>query len=148
MNILRSLYVVAVVCCQCTCVTMPATAGPAPRYRVEITDNPKQKRFIIVLTSLDDRSLCLGIGQWPNRLGQLDFGSSWVELKSGSKSFRPRDTNFGYCPGCEIRVAPRSELKGFIGYAEFADAATIAALPERQLHFPVTAWVCKEQHRK
>jgi hypothetical protein len=127
---------------------MPAKAGQLPRYRVEITDNPKQKRFIIVLTSLDDRSLCLGIGQWPNKLGQLDFGSSWVELKSGSKSFRPRDTNFGYRPGCEIRVAPRSELKGFIGYAEFADAATITALPKRQLHFPVTAWVCQKQHQK
>lgn len=148
MNILNSSYVVAVVCCLCTNITMSAKAEQPLRYRVEITDSPKQKRFIIVFKSLDNRSLCLGIGQWPNKLGQLDFGSGWVELKAGSKSFRPRDTNFGYCPGCEIRIAPKSELKGFIGYAEFADAATIAALPDRQLLFPVTAWVCKRPHRK
>jgi hypothetical protein len=148
MNVLRFLYWLAIVC---SYAAISAIAGQhdsaPPRYRIDIVDRPEEKRFLIVLKSLDDRSLCLGIGQWPNEFGQLDFGSTWVALKSAGDTYRPRDTNFGYCPGCEIRIAPRSELRGFIGYAEFADPATIAALPKRHLHFPVTAWICKKQNR-
>lgn len=149
MNLLRFLCCLAVVSSYgaISAIAGQRDSAPPPRYRVEIVDRPKEKRFVIVLKSLDDRSLCLGIGQWPNELGQLDFGSTWVALKSGGHTYRPRDTNFGYCPGCDIRVAPRSELRGFIGYAEFGQAAAIAALPERQLHFPVTASVCEKQDR-
>ena len=148
MNMLRFLYCLAVVSSYGAISAIAGQRDSAPpRYRVEIVDRPEEKCFVIILKSLDDRSLCLSIGQWPNEFGQLDFGSTWVALKSGGETYRPRDTNFGYCPACEIRVAPRSELRGFIGYAEFADPATIAALPKRQLHFPLTARICEKQKR-
>jgi hypothetical protein len=148
MKFTRPIWILVLAGCLYMSIPISGFAEAAARYRVNIIDDPKEKRFIVVLKSLDDRSLCLGVGQWPNHVGQLDFGSSWVQLKSAAKSFRPRDTNFGYCPDCEIRVAPRKELKGFINYAEFGDPRAIAALPERQLHFPVVAWVCQKHRRK
>jgi len=125
-----------------SCATGPS-ADRAPRYHFEIADRPHEKRFVLTLKSLDDRPLCLGIGQWPNKRGQMDFGSSWITLSSAERTYRPRDHNFGYCPGCEIHIAPGSTLTGFIKYAEFGSPAAISALSNRRLHFPVTLWICK-----
>jgi hypothetical protein len=114
-------------------------------YRFDIADDPNGKRFVLTLKSLDQRPLCIGVGQWPNAEGQLDFGSSWVTVESPEGTYRPRDHNFGYCPDCEIHIAPGSTLTGFINYEEFGDAAIIARLSRRELRFPVTLWICKRR---
>lgn len=127
-------------------------ASLPPRYHLDIKDRPGEKRFLMTLRSLDDRSLCIPVEKWPNRRGQVHFASTWVKLESSGRAYPARDENFGYCiekdgGPCLIRIEARAEIKGFIRYAEFGDPATIAALSERQLHFPVTAWVCKKQRR-
>jgi hypothetical protein len=126
--------------------TCQKSDSTAPRFRIEVTDQPNQKRFLIVLKSLDNRPLCLGVEQWPDQLGQLDTGSRRARVTSSEGTFLARDASFGYCAGdaCVLHVAPGSTLKGFIGYAEFGSAAAIAGLRDRRLHFPVTTWVCKK----
>lgn len=120
-------------------------ASDPPRYRVEINDRPQQKRFVVALRSLDNRSLCIDLEKWPNRRGQLHFGSTWVKLDTSEGSYPARDENFGYClGGCTIRIAPRSVLTGFIGYAQFGRPAAILVLKQRQLRFAVTPRVCKK----
>jgi hypothetical protein len=132
----------------------PNTCGrnhvvPAPRYVFKVYDHPGEKRFLLSLKSLDDRALCIYVEEWPNGKGQLHFGSTWVTLETQARVYPARDENFGYCVSergkpCVIRIAPRSELRGFIGYAEFGDSAKIASLHQRKLRFKVSPQICKE----
>jgi hypothetical protein len=121
-----------------------SVVASAPRYKVEILDQPAEKRFLITLKSFDSRPLCLGVEQWPNVRGQVDTGSKRAKLESAKGTYLARDENFGSCLGdaCIIHLAPRSSIRGFINYAEFGDPSVIATLPQRQLHFPVTTWIC------
>lgn len=115
-----------------------------PQYRLEIVDNIEGRRFLLTLRSLDDRPLCFGITQWPNRIGQLHFGSQRAVLNSAEGKFPARDENFGYCvgEGCTIHIAPRASLRGFIGYAEFGKPKIIATLSKRQLHYKIAPSIC------
>lgn len=117
---------------------------PPPRYQVVIKDNPNERRFDLTLISSDQRPLCVSIGSWPDGLGHVSWGSSWVKLKSKGGILSARDWDFGVCEGkdCSHRIAPKGTLTGFVGYAEFGNPKDIAALPERQLVFETTAYVC------
>lgn len=123
--------------------------NPPPRYRVEIKDNPTEKRFDLTLISSDKRPLCVSAGGWPNGVGNVSWGSSWVKLESKGRIFPARDWDFGYCEGgdCSHRIAPEGTLSGFIGYAEFGDPKEIAALPERRIFFDTAAYVCPPRSR-
>jgi hypothetical protein len=122
-------------------------ASVPPRYQLKVIDRPQQKKFLVALRSSDDRPLCLDVEDWPNRFGQLHFGSTWVKLQSSEGTYPARDKSFGYClGGCTIRIAPGSELTGFI-VAEFGEPAAIAALSQRQLQFVVSPRVCKVHER-
>jgi hypothetical protein len=118
--------------------------NPPPQFRIVIKDDPIEMRFNLTLISSDNRPLCVSVGGWPDGLGHVDWGSSWVKLNSKGRIFPARDWNFGYCEGdnCSHRVAAKGTLTGFIGYAEFGDPKEIAALPERRLLFDTTAYVC------
>ena len=118
-----------------------------PKYTLQIEDRPNERRFLLTLTSLDSRVLCIPVEKWPNIYGQLHFGASWARLESGGATYNARDNNFGYCIDknggpCLIRLEPGANLKGFIGYAEFGAVSRIGALKTRRLIFPVITWVC------
>lgn len=131
----------------CFSAAQGESGSPAPRYHLAIQDRPIEKRFLLTLRSMDDRPLCVPVEKWPNGLGQVHFGSSWVKLTSGRRVYPARDQNFGYCiedngGPCLLVIKPRGELKSFIAYAEFANPRIISALPKRRLSFPVTVWLC------
>lgn len=138
---------------QLSCSTRPFAnrnkPSGSPRYRLEIGDTPDRRRFLLTLTSLDDRPLCLEITQWPNALGQVDSGSMRTILDSAEGKYPARDENFGYCVGeeCIIHLAPRASLKGFIGYAEFGKPEAIAALSQRRLRYTISPSVCQAKVR-
>src|SRR6266480_1580537 len=81
-----------------------ANKSADPRYRLDIVDRPNEKRFNLSLKSLDRRSLCIYFDEWPNKFGQLHFGSGRVKLESSEGTYPARDENFGYCvgPSCII----------------------------------------------
>lgn len=124
-----------------------ALGNPPPQYQIVIKDNPAETRFDLTLISADDRPLCVSGGGWPDGLGHVDWGSSWVKLSSKSRIFPARDWDFGYCEGkdCSHRVGPKGTLTGFIGYAEFGDPKEISALPDRRLLFETSAYVCPHE---
>lgn len=138
----RSLTVI-VMMSLCSC------ASASPRYRLDITDNPEQKRFLLTLKSLDNRTLSISFQDWPNQFGQTHFGSTWVKLQTPQGVYPARDHNFGSCLGdnCSIEIPPGGELKGFIAYAEFGKPSVIAALPKRKLIFVVSPSVQKRSDR-
>ncbi len=117
----------------------------APQFHLIISDRQDLKRFIITLESSDSRTLCLDRDKWPNFLGHLHFGSTWVRLTSNKAVYPARDDNFGRCLGadCVIRIKPKSRLKGFIGYQEFGDPEKIARLRNRHLYMTLSPWVCR-----
>jgi hypothetical protein len=121
----------------------------APRYRLDITDRPAEKRFVLTLKSLDDRPLCIHVEKWPNRKGQVHFGRTWVKLESAEHTYAARDENFGYCidesgKPCLLKILPGATLKGFVGYEQFGDPIVIANLAHRKLHFLVSPRVCEK----
>src|SRR5437870_225221 len=107
--------------------------SPAPKFKVDSTDVPAQKRFFITFHSLDKRPLCLRYFQWPSLGGELS-GGSWVALKSSEGVYRAAGHNFGYhvSDGDDIRIAPFSTLTGFILYSEFGNPRAINKLRRRR----------------
>jgi hypothetical protein len=114
------------------------------RYVIDITDNVRAKRFDVVISSKDDRPICVWVDNWPNDLGQLHMGSDKAKLRTGSSVLAAKDANFGYCPGgCgEHRIAPRGELRGFIAYSAFGDEDKIAASPNKHLNYFPWPYYC------
>jgi hypothetical protein len=124
-----------------------AASDNAVKYHFQVTDRPHQRRFVLTLQSADKRPICIYRDKWPNGFGQLHSGSRWVFLKSSGGTLPARDTNFGICGGdasCYIRILPSGKLSGFIGYEQFGKPEQIAKLPRRELHFPVSPFVCVE----
>ena len=121
---------------------------PQDHYRLLVTDNPEDTRFELMLSSMDERALCITVQQWPNQLGQLHMGSAIASLNTSEGVLPAEDENFGYCPGgCGlIRIAPGADLHGFIAYAAFGDPMRIAADAARKLTYSVKPHYC-QYHR-
>jgi hypothetical protein len=142
------IFITVMVLCSCliSASANKRNQSAVPRFRFEITDRPQQKKFLLTLRSLDNRPLCMPFYKWPNRFGQVHFGSSWVRLESSEGTHAIRNENFGYCvgPSCIIHIPPGSTLYGFIGYEQFGDPTVIARLSQRKLRFPVLPDVCEK----
>src|SRR6478735_9388632 len=111
-----------------------AAAAPRPvRYRLSILDSSVQKRFIVSLTSLEDRPLCLHIQRWPSSNGHLHYGSVWATLHTSKGVYPAYDENHGRCvgPECILHIAPHATITGFVSYEMFGHPAVIARLPDR-----------------
>ena len=148
MKMLRSGLLITWVFCFCR-TSFASDAGLS--YHFTVTDRPDLNRFILTVKSTDPRPMCLYTDKWPNRLGQLHFGSTWVSLTARGVTLRAHDSNFGVCRGdasCYIYLPPGGTLTAFIGYEQFGDPAEIAALAERELKFPIALFRCpKKVHR-
>jgi hypothetical protein len=120
-----------------SCASVPAPLAP-DAYRLEIVDNPAERRFDVVLRSHHDRALCMSSDNWPLSIGTLRAENTGVYLATAS-GILPLQGQFVsvYCPGgCgEVRVEPGATLSGFFAYRAFGDADRIAADPSRQLHY-------------
>jgi hypothetical protein len=116
-----------------------------PQYRLVVSDQPDLKRFLLTLTSVDRRPLCLHVTKWPDYFGHVHFGSSWVTLTATEGKYPARDENFGTCigPSCVIRIAPGGKLSGFIGYSEFGDPKRISKLSNRKLKVVTAPIICR-----
>jgi hypothetical protein len=134
------LIVISIFASVATCL-----AEPSPLFTFKITDQPQQLRFVISLRSSDKRPICIYRHMWPNAMGQLHFGSTWVRLESAQGAFAARDSNFGFCgggPNCFLRIDPGDVLRGYIGYEQFGKPRTIARLKRRKLVFAVSPARC------
>lgn len=125
----------------------PALIQPgSDQYALRVEDNPAAYRFDIVLQSHDPKPLCISVENWPSREGQLHMGSDLATLHTTTGILAARDENFGYCPGgCgQHRIAPGSELQGFIAYEAFGDPVQLAMDAGKRLQFTVSLSYCKE----
>lgn len=115
------------------------------QYSFEITDNPNERSFDIVLKSHAIRPLCISIENWPSRDGQLHMGSSLATLELSESSLPARDDNFGYCPGgCgQYRIEAGEELRGFITYAVFGEPERLVLHSSKRLQFSVSPHYCR-----
>lgn len=107
----------------------------------------KLKRFDLKLISLDGRTLCIYIGDWPNDEGEIQGASQWVSIESAGKTYRAHDPNViadCFIGDCAMRVKPHDTLRGFIPYSTFGKAKVIASLPDKHLQYAVTPFVCEK----
>jgi hypothetical protein len=130
--------------------SVPAQDTESARFRIEVTDNQKLQRFDVKFISLDDRTLCVDVGNWPSEQGEIQGASQWVSVESRGKIYPAHDPDliadcFGGADDCAIRVKPRGSLQGAIPYSHFGKAGDIASLPDKQLRFPITPFVCEKQ---
>jgi hypothetical protein len=132
-----------------TLCSVPAEEAEPARFRIEVTDNQKMQRFDLAFVSLDDRTLCVDVGNWPSERGEIQGASQWVSVESRGKIYPAHDPDLiADCFGgddCEIRVKPHDTLRGAIPYSHFGKAKDIASLPDKQLRFPITPSVCEKQ---
>ena len=136
-----AIFAVIAVCSLCAAIDPETPWGL--RYRIEIKDLPRQKRFEVRLISLDDRKLCLRPDRWPNRFGQLDARIMSAVLQTEDRAYPLLDHRFQFWSGSEVIVVePGRELTGFVNYAEFGDPSKIAKLPQRRLNFIVAPFLC------
>jgi hypothetical protein len=129
---------------------VPAKDAEPARFRIEVTDNQKLQRFDVAFISLDDRTVCVYVGNWPSERGEIQGASQWVSVESRGKIYPAHDPDliadcFGGADDCAIRVKPRGSLQGAIPYSHFGKAEDIASLPDKQLRFPITPFVCEKQ---
>lgn len=125
------------------CAMSPIRWAPASDYALNITDNPAQQRFDLVLSSKSDKPLCLSKEAWPAEAGlPPGFDGATMTTSSGPNSLLP--TGSAYCPGgCgEVRIEPGQQIKGIIGYSAFGDVAAIAAERSRSLAFRAQPYIC------
>jgi hypothetical protein len=145
--VLRAASFFVSVCC-ITSVLLHAEQTACPQFRLEVTDNPKLKRFDLKLLSLDDRTLCISIGDWPNEAGEIQGASQWVSIESAGKTYHAHDpTVIADCfiGDCAMRVKPHGTLSGFIPYSAFGKAEMIAALPIKHLQYEVKPFACEKE---
>src|SRR4051812_35477632 len=103
-------------------IVSSAAAASAPvQYGLSIRDSSVQKRFIVSLTSLDDRPMCLHIQSWPNSIGHLHYGRHWATLHTSKGIYPAYDENHGRCvgPECILHIAPHATITGFVSYEMF-----------------------------
>ncbi|MCW1978705.1 hypothetical protein [Xanthomonas campestris] len=118
----------------------------ADKYVLAITDNVEEKRFDVVLKSLDSMPLCVSKDSWPNTAGRFTVEKEDVYVKSESGVFYSRSNLMSaYCPGgCgEHRIKPKSELRSFISYETFGDAVKFENDASKELVFSVTPYYCR-----
>src|ERR1700738_5309094 len=87
-RLLRKLTVGSALLFSCVFCVYNGGASSPPRYRLSVTDHPDQRRFIIVLHSLDKRPLCLYCKDWPDKRGKI--WGPWVTLESFEGMFKAR----------------------------------------------------------
>lgn len=120
---------------------------PSPEvYALHVADNTAEQRFDVVLKSHDDRALCVSTESWPSGSGLLPTANDEIVVLTGQEELPVRSELFSaYCPGgCgEHRIEPHGELRGFILYEAFGDAAKLAVDPSKQLRISVTPFYCR-----
>ena len=139
------LAFVAVVCAGET----PEQSKPAweGKFRLQVTDEPANLRFSLVLVSEDRRDLCLEHGAWPDRDGKIETGGdglfSVLTERETLKLHAPR--LYADCwdsPECFIHIKPGESLKAFILYSEFGDPDMIRSRGKRVLKSEVVPSIC------
>jgi len=114
-------------------------------YQFSIHEDFVAKKFILKLKSFSDQELCVSVDAWPNSLGQLSFADDYVYILVGDEKYPYlKARNFGYCVGsCEVRIAPRKTIKGFVSFPEFEDKAFIEVNSMRSLVYSVQPYFCE-----
>ena len=112
-------------------------------FELKIEDVPDLERFDLQLHAKDS-PICLGVNQWPDQFGRVDMSSPRAVVFTNSGRFEARNFNFGYCIGrsCTIRIAPRSQLNGFVAYSEFPSGSEIRASTRRRLEYAIYPYSC------
>lgn len=128
----------------CSCAALPRSAekrAPAlARFRLDVEDHRSDRKFVLTLTSLDDRPLRMFVYDWPMG-GGMHFGSERVALESEKGRYPAIVRNFGYIiaarpeMGRNIPIPPGGKLVGVIGYGTFGDPEVIVRLRVRKLRF-------------
>jgi len=115
-------------------------------YRVDVVDQPSDRRFELEFVSLADRPLCFSTESWPFR-GKVGWGSTQVAIAVGDQRYPIQDWNMGYCPGneCASRVEARGRAHGYLSYDEFPGAPFDGR--EQSLQFNIGVYACQGGER-
>ena len=133
-----------------------APERPAPgfgdaQYELKVFDRPAEARFSLILSSKDNRDICVSTTVWPDRDGGTQTGRDVYSLETDRGTMFPHPpTMFADCwgAGCETRLRPGESIEGFIAYSEFGDPADIKALRKRELHVDIVPAVCESITRE
>ncbi|WP_146095900.1 hypothetical protein [Xanthomonas arboricola] len=141
-SLLKSSALVLMLGACATSITRPSV----DRYILSVTDDVEERRFEVVLKSLDDRSLCVSKDSWPNIEGRFTVEMEGVYVKSGGEVFFSQSNLMSaYCPGgCgEHRIKPKSELRGRVSYESFSDSRKFENDTSKQLVLSVNPYYCR-----
>lgn len=108
-----------------------------------MVDNPARKVINLEYTNSLDKSVCMSVGDWPNRFGKVNQMSETTYLMVQQRRFPIRDFNTGYCvgEGCTIRVVSKMTIYAVIPYEEF-DLPDELRYERKSLIYPVTGNFC------
>lgn len=146
MNVCNFITAITLVTLTCACAQDRRTHdfGYA-KYELTVKDEPERLRFSLVLTSKDNRDICIERAGWPDSEGRTQTGSDVYSLRT------ERGTVFPHAPTIEIdcwgstcmtRIRPGGSLRGFIAYSEFDEPTRIRALRKRELHVDIVPSIC------
>jgi hypothetical protein len=128
---------------------------PPAKYELQVIDEPEKLRFSLVLTSKDERDICIDGSSWPDEKGKTETGSYVYSLRTERGTMFPHEpTVYIDCfdsPECSTRVRHGESLRGFIAYSEFGDPNQIRAMHKRELRIDIIPSVCgsdKKETRK
>ena len=112
-------------------------------FELIVSDNPGMERFDLQLRG-GTSPLCMGIDQWPDRLGRVAVGNQRAVATTDNGRFPARGFNFGYCRGssCTIRIPVRTQISGSVAYSEFPPEAGIRSSSSRRLEYMVHPYNC------
>ena len=147
MRTVEVLAVISVCLLSCCAVSRwrdrstPLTPASPTEYRLEIVEDPDNRRFDLRLVSTTNRPLCVGEHQWPNSLGQLHFARGDVYLIVAGAKYSIKEHNMGYPEGV-LRIPPGGQRTGFISLDEFDPGWSSTPDSARKLLFKVQPVYC------
>ncbi len=117
-----------------------------PKYKLEIVDQPEKLRFRLILTSTDNRDICIHFGIWPDSEGRTETGPDVYSIRTDEGIIYPHPPTVEidcWDADCVTRVGPGESLNGFIAYSEFGDPSKIRSLRKRELRAHIVPSVCE-----
>lgn len=148
MSFLRALAFIGTLTAPLITSAAASDRPPIGSYRLQISDNPSKHRFDLVLSSNNDRAICISRNEWPNADGTLPVANDQITLVTQGKSLTARSAMSSvYCPGgCgTYRLTPKKELSGSIDYEVFnVDAKTLQNDDKKTLQFKVSPTFCSK----
>lgn len=107
-------------------------------YRYE--DSPQQRKILLYFRNTSRRSVCFGPENWPQNGILLNPGDEVSLEVAGRRYFLGPEND--YCPRCNQKVLPGTEIQGFFDYQSFGFSSQIEGA-EKKLSFSPVGFNCR-----